>query len=79
MSAYGICAVTRTLYRYRPKTLTALGILATADGQDAQTQRDIRDALWVAYGIRSKADEEKKAEEAQAGAYALLEMFEGAI
>lgn len=58
-------------------SLVALGRLAIADGQDRQIQRDIRDAIWSAYGVRRRSDETAQATEAQAGAYALLDMFDG--
>lgn len=67
--------MTQALYRYRPASLWALVRLVIADDHDRCIQRDIRDALFLAHGIRRKADEDRQAAEARESAYALLDMF----
>lgn len=53
----------------------ALVRLVIADVHDREIMRDTRDAIWCAYGIKRKEDEEKAALEAVAAAEAILNMF----
>lgn len=53
----------------------ALVRLIIADAHDREIMRDTRDAIWCAYGIKRKGDEEKEAMAAVDAAEKLLNMF----
>lgn len=53
----------------------ALARLIIADAHDRQIMRDTRDAIWCAYGIKRKGDEEREAQAAVDAAEAILNMF----
>lgn len=66
------------LYKYRPASVWALARLCVADRQREELAADIRNALFVGFGLKKKGrDDPAAAQRAVDDVWMMLKKFEG--